>query len=206
MTINFYKLLISCLLLALTYCSTTPIAGSETTNGITVAVVDNKFLGTTTPSSRVYCFSSTYNPDSGTGFADTVTADTYGRFTISDCPLSTYTIYTYSSGIDSAAIIQNISNSSNKPDTGTAFQGVASINGTTSNDGAAIVNALVYIPGTPFITTSDSSGTFSIQNIPKGTFTIHSYLVSRWIKGVISDSATVNLSEDTDRSVTLNLK
>jgi hypothetical protein len=204
--LNFHKMLIPFLLLVTIYCGTAPIAGSETTNGLTVAVVNKSFYGTTVPSSRVFCFSSTYNPDSGTGYSDTVITDTDGAFVFSDCPRSTYTIYAYSSGIDSAAIIQNISNDSNKPDTGTAFQSVASINGTTSSNGAAIVNVRVYIPGTPFVTASDSSGTFSFQNIPKGTFTIHSYLVARWTKGVISDSTTINLSENANKSVTLNLK
>jgi len=205
--LNFYKMLIPFISLVILYCGTAPITGSETTNGLTVAVVNNVFHGTTVPSSRVYCFSSTYNPDSGTGYSDTATTDSHGAFTFDNCPLSTYTMYVYSPDIDSAAIIQNISNMVNKPDTGTAFQDVVSINGTIFKNGTTIGNARVYIPGTPFVTTSSDLGIFSLQNVPKGTFTIHSYLSERWVKGVVSDSATINLT-DTNRTklVTLNLK
>lgn len=206
--LKFYKMLIPFVLLIIIYCGTAPITGSETTNGLTVAVVNNVFHGTTVPSSRVYCFSSTYNPDSGTGYSDTVTADSRGTFTFSDCPLSTFTIYVYSQCVDSAAIIQNISNMVNIPDTSTAFQGIVSIYGTTLKNSAVIVNAKVYIPGTPFITTSNDSGTFSLQNIPRGIFTIHSYLSERWINGAISDTARIDFSKNATKtmSITLNLK
>lgn len=206
--LNIYKLLLPFLLLSLPYCGTTPTAGSETTNGLTVAVVNNEFHGTTIPSSAVYCFSSTYNPDSGTGYSDTVISDAQGAFTFSDCPVATYTMYVYSHGADSAAIIQNIRNMVNTPDTSTEFQGVVSIHGTTLKDSAVAVNAKVYIQGTHFLTTSSINGAFSLQNIPKGTFTIHSYISDRWINGALSDSATINLSKNVSKaiSVTLNLK
>jgi hypothetical protein len=206
--LNFYKMLIPFLLVLTIYCGTAPIAGSETTNGLTVAVVDNTFQGTTVPSSYVYCYSSTYNPDSNTGYSDTAFTDPQGTFTFENCPLSTYTIYTYSPDVDSAAIIQNISNSANKPDTNTQFKSVVSIAGTTRKSDGIIENARVYIHGTSFATTSDSSGRFSMQNLPQGTFTLYSYVKPTWIKGVLSDSTTINLSENINRgvSVTLTLK
>ena len=53
-------------------CTSPGISGSETTNGLTVAVVNDTITGRTVPGNTVMCFSTSYNPNSTTSYSDMV--------------------------------------------------------------------------------------------------------------------------------------
>jgi hypothetical protein len=191
-------------------CTNQTISGSETTNGLTVAVFNGEITGRTNPGNEVMCFTSTFNPDSNTGYCDTVTADSNGNFNFRNLKISEYNVFSYSRNKDSSAIIQKLNVGITKKDTSVLFSQSAIVSGKTMSNGVALSGARVYLMGTPFITTSDMNGLFTIKNVPTGRFLVQSVSIKRWNdKGTLSVSQHIDVSEHSnsiDFTVILNLE
>lgn len=190
-------------------CSVQKHTGSETTNGLTVAVVNSSINGKTIPGNTVFCFSSTFNPDSGTGFADTMHADNNGEFSFSNLDSAVYNVFSFLPNRDSVAIIQGINPTVPSEDTTVYYDRSYTISGVTSNDFGIITNAEVYLIGTPFITSSNSTGKFIFSNVPCGIFIIKSTFSDRQIKSEQSASEMIDLTRSwngLDFTIDLKLK
>ncbi len=170
---------------------TGPVAGSETTNGFTVAVKNGEVSGKTVPGGEVMCFSGSYDPDSLIGYADTVRADAQGRFSFGKLASMDYNIFTVGTGGDSCALIQYI-NPDKQIDTTVDFRGVMSIHGMTVYSSQPVPGAHVAVLGTPYLTLSGAEGEFSFVSVPDGTFTVKSVAYDRGVKGELAGSKVVS--------------
>jgi hypothetical protein len=184
-------------------CTTTPVAGSETTNGLTIAVVNGFVSGNTLPNNRVMCFSSSFNPDSNTGFIDTTYTDSLGNFSFTLSLDQHYNLFTYSSNGDSCALIQDLKE--NILDTTVNFCPVLNVEGITTNNATPVYNAKVYIIGTSFKTISDQDGRFSFISIPDGNFVVKS-VSGNWTKGELTGYGTISREPSRGHILTIELK
>jgi hypothetical protein len=182
MGVNFFKLtavlFASTVFLSILLCSTAEYGGGvETTNGITIAIKENKIEGTAPAGSQIVLCDTSYAPFllSEKVFIDTIFVDEYGSFRLDLLPDGFYNMTGRNSTSDSGAIIKNIHiNRLNTTETlkSSQYKLLGSISGTAYIDSKSTGSVMVQIIGTDLGNTTDSSGVYTIGKIPAGIYKI----------------------------------
>lgn len=151
--------------------------GSETTNGVTVTVVQNNISITGPAGSNVNIYSADYLPSSNTGPLTSLNLNDSGLATLNQFLTGIFNIFLLNPSDSTVGIIHSVSvpkkvNTSwhGKLEFPGALSGKLMISNASTNG-----NAVVYIIGTPFIDTislDNSIVQFNFNRIPPGNCTI----------------------------------
>ncbi|MBN1758736.1 MAG: carboxypeptidase-like regulatory domain-containing protein [Chitinispirillaceae bacterium] len=188
-------------------CSEAPVTGSETTGGVEIAVVETTIYGTTTPGATALLFDTGYSGIFPGTHADTAVADDTGGILFSDLPEGTYNLFVYAGDqrsfcamIPAIRIIQ-INHKTVYTDS-QDFSASRTITGRVTTLGQPIPFSQVYIPGSPFITNTDSTGSFILGNIPEGVYTV---IVNPMYSNGGEDTTTVDFTSTDDLTIDLSI-
>lgn len=151
--------------------------GSETTNGVIVAVAQNDIKFTGPSGSNINIFSVDYMPSSNTGPVISLSLNDSGLATLNDFSYGIYNIFILNPSDSTMGLIDSVTVSKNENrfwDVRLELPGALSgklIIANASTNG----NAVIYIKGTPFIDTmgvNNSIAHFNFSRIPSGIYTI----------------------------------
>jgi hypothetical protein len=128
--------------------------------------------GRTDAGNWVALYAADFLPHLDSGFADTLRADAHGRFAFTLMPAGTYHMLVRGSSDSLAAFLTEILWPSQGEALRTArLQPTAVLSGFISDSGL-IHEGLVYIPGSPFYTRSDSLKNYTLGGLPSGEYRI----------------------------------
>jgi hypothetical protein len=206
-TIFRYCILAACALFWSCSTDTGPTqAGSETTNGIAVAVAATTIEGSTAPNATVFVYSADYAPDSITAYKDTIGVDQSGAFTVYSVPEGVYNIFAFADNRALGAAVQNVPVSPQGAFADTVpFDSLSAISGMVLLDSMPQISATVYVRGSPFETISDSAGAFELRDIPPGSFLVAARFRPRDIYTVYTDSTNIDTRNTKTAFVVLEL-
>ena len=147
-------------------------SGSQTTNGVTVAVQSGTITVSGKAGLKVMVYSNDYLPYNDSLFADTNLIND-NQCTFNALPADSYTVLIADSAQELSAIFQNIrvDESSHSSYTDTLGSG-GSVSGKIRLEGQPTPNAIAYIKGTPFFTESNDSGRYAFPSLPFGDYDI----------------------------------
>lgn len=167
----------------------TPGSGTQTTNGICIIMSQNSLSGylyaidneniqkkiTGSSSIQLQLFSTKYQPYDSQGFYKPIPIDSNGDFTADFLENGTYNLLANDIYSSSALLFSGLSiyASSQKVTKELLFSHWSTIHGTVTD--SSQLNAPfkgVFIRGTPFFTLTNSSGEFSIEQVPSGNYYI----------------------------------
>jgi hypothetical protein len=183
--------------MSIVFCSGPQYGGGvETTNGITIAVKENQIQGTAPAGSQIVLCDTSYVPYMSfqpltAMFIDTAFANEYGKFKLDLIPDGFYNLIGRSCNSDSGAIIANICiNRLNTTEVlkSSDYVMLASITGKVFIDSEGTESVLVYLIGTGLGSTTDSSGMYTIGNVPVGIYKLMgSYINSLKEPGIVEN-------------------
>jgi hypothetical protein len=152
------------------YCSNPHMAGSETTNGITVAVVDRSVEVKTGKTMMISLHAASYLPFSHSGYAASMLVDSGGSFSFTVPDTGCYNLYARDTVIGQGALLQKIPvfDSTNGYADSSGFDSLYRVYGTVTFSDTPQIKTVVYAPGSPCFDSTDSSGGYSISYVPKG--------------------------------------
>ena len=185
--------------------------GLETTNGVTIRIIDDTITGVTAAYSRIIICDTAYVPREikPPRFIDTVISDTKGNFTIQELPRGVYTLVVLNTDIASGCIIRPINvdyDDITALNNTIAFVPLSNIPVQTRIDSAIAPQTIVFIPGTPFQALTGQAGTGLLTGIPNGTYRVNAYLNKPRDLIPFKYTATVNDVNVTDSTATLNMQ
>jgi hypothetical protein len=197
------------MLTALTVSCNGPMqAGSETTSGVKIAVLETTVSVETTPAATVMLFDASYAYDDSQKIADTLGADPNGRAVFTNLQAGKYNVFVYPATPSVGASVLNIpvAPGSGQVYTDSAdFDSLHTVTGTVIWQGRADSMSQAYIVGSPFSTKTDSQGTFAFTKVPVGKYTVAGRLLSRW-NGQLEDSVDVELYPNMNAVVNVTLE
>lgn len=186
---------LSALLLQFCGSSPTDTAGSETTNGLTVASLSDGVDGTAEAGCTVALFSLDYLPHTGSGYADSQVVGTDGAFAFTDLEAGYYRVMAFAADGGLGAVVDSIAVPVNRvPADTAALDSLRGIHGVVTLDSVPQPNSLVYIAGTPFYDSTATDGTYLLDNIPMGQYRVSVAYSPTYGDPLYSDSADVTLS------------
>jgi hypothetical protein len=152
------------------YCANPHTAGSETTNGITVAVIDRSVEVKTEKTMMISLHAASYLPFSRSGYAASMLVDSSGSFSFTVPDTGCYNLYARDTATRHGALLQHIPvfDSTNGYVDSAAFDSLYRVYGIVTFSDTPQVRGVVYAPGSPLFDSTDSSGRYSISYIPKG--------------------------------------
>jgi hypothetical protein len=160
---------------ALTLCTSGPTgsAGTETTNGVTVATTGDTVSGRTIPGTMVLLFSADYLPHTGGGLADSTVAGADGSFSFGNVPAGSYTVIARNDSALLGAQVDSIEIGAD-PVVGDSveFGNLFTLSGTVEMQGIGQPGAVVYVPASPYCDTAEALGEFSIGGVVPGSYRI----------------------------------
>lgn len=156
---------------------TSNIAGTETTNGdgFTITASTNYIEGTAPNGFMVELYSSDFYPHTNKGYKKSTTIDSNMIYKFTNLESGTYNLYCHSVTNDTSVFIQKIHiDELNGTNTDTIdFTTTGSVSGNLiDTNSEPIQNAHVYIIGSPFYTVTNNSGSYTINEIPAGSYKI----------------------------------
>lgn len=175
-------LLVSAITIQFVSCTVQSAGGVETTNGITYAIKGNQISGFAPAGSEIilcdleYKSSMTLEPLKNM-FIEKVIADDEGMFRFDLLQDGTYNLMGRNSQYDSGVIIKeiNINNADINEISWSQvyeYKQLGSVSGMVYNEYDSTCKALVSIVGTGLSCQADSSGAYSIDKIPAGTYIV----------------------------------
>ena len=156
---------------ALHFCCSNPqMAGSETTNGITVAVIDRSVEVKTEKTIMISLHAASYLPFKDSGYATSMLVDSGGSFSFAVPDTGYYNLYARDTTTQQGALLQHIPvfDSTNGYTDSAGFDSLYRVYGIVTFSDTPQVKVVVYAPGSPLFDSTDSSGSYSISYIPKG--------------------------------------
>jgi hypothetical protein len=152
------------------YCSNPQTAGSETTNGITVAVIDRSVEVRTGKTMMISLHAASYLPFNQSGYTASMLVDSGGSFSFAVPDTGCYNLYARDTAMGQGALLQNIPvfDSTNGYADSAGFDSLSRLFGIVTFSDTPQVRAVVYAPGSPCFDSTDSSGGYSISYVPKG--------------------------------------
>jgi hypothetical protein len=170
--------------------SPTAGSGSKTTNTIEVSAASNSVSGTAPEGILISLYSAGYLPHLDSGFTGSALVAEDGEFSFSALDTGTYTVLAQDTSSETALIFMEVpvyphTSGFSISDT---LNLTAVISGIVYKDTLKQEAATVYIKGTPFYDSTDSSGSFLINNVPGATYTLHAEFVSRTVFETFRDT------------------
>ncbi len=151
------------------------VAGSETTNGVTVTSAKGSIHGTARPGIKVALFNSNYLPHNNSGFHADTTADDSGRFSFTTLDSGYYNLYLHNTLSDTALFFPEMRitpESVSKTVTDTlSLSGTISGSVVDSNN-QMLDSVVVFIKGSPFSDTTNMYGNYAFSSVSEGVYRI----------------------------------
>ena len=152
------------------HCSNPQTAGSETTNGISVAVIDRSVEVKTEKTMMISLHAASYLPFKDSGYSASMLVDSGGSYSFTVPDTGCYNLYARDTAMGQGALLQNIPvfDSTNGYADSTGFDSLSSLYGVVTFSDTPQVRAVVYAPGSPCFDSTDAAGMYSILYVPKG--------------------------------------
>lgn len=170
-------------------------SGSQTTNGVTIAVSSDSIRVTGKENSTSMLYSSSYVPFNDSGYADTVQCID-GSCLFLKVPGGMYNILVVDYNDSLAAIIQDVNiGGSSTVHINDSLLPYGSISGTIRQENDLLSNYAVFIRGTPFQVYSDTNGAYLFTALPMGSYRLSVMPTTEsigWGEFVTSESVTVS--------------
>lgn len=148
---------------------------SSETVGITAGMVketagQDGIIGSTDPGNTLELYSADFQPQSNSGFAKSVTADSAGAFAFANIPPGRYQLLAREHANGKAALLTDIAVPSGTSATATLEQ-TGTLAGTIPASAPGHLG-IAYAPGTPFFAVADSLNSFVLKGMPAGNYTV----------------------------------
>lgn len=152
------------------HCSNPHTAGSETTNGITVAVIDRSVEVKTEKTMMISLHAVSYLPFKDSGYAASTLVDSGGSYSFALPDTGCYNLYARDTATQQGALLQHIPvfDSTNGYTDSTGFDSLSRLFGVVTYSDTPQAAAVVYAPGSPLFASTDNAGMYSILYVPKG--------------------------------------
>ncbi len=147
-------------------------SSSETVGLVTGVSGREGIKGRTDAGNFVGLYSANYLPQSGSGFADTVHADANGAFSFAGMNNGYYHILVKRPADGKAAFLTEIYVPSGTDSTFRANLEPTAVLSGVITDSLASVEAVVYVPGSPFFARGDSLMRYSLPGLPAGYYEV----------------------------------
>lgn len=161
---------------------------SETVGMVSITLGETGVEGRMDAGSWVGLYAAGYLPHVDSGFADTVRADSDGRFAFTEVPPGDYHIVARTAQGGKSAFLSDIGLPGPVP--ATSWRAELGEPGSLSGmigDTLPSGSLLAYLPGTPFSSRGDSLGRYSLSGIPAGEYQV----VKLWIRFLPCDTGKV---------------
>lgn len=169
------------LALAMCLCSQAPISGTstETTNGISVAVLGTNVKGSALPGVVVSLYRNSYNPLYPLGVTpDSQTVDGSGTFAFAMADTGRYNIIATTPAQDSGTVFTGVALYPDSRFTlADTLRPTGTIHGTFILDTTRTNGGYAYLKGTSYIVPLAGDGTFVIADIPSGSYSVRVYTI-----------------------------
>ncbi len=195
---NTLRVLASAFLLLVAACSSDntvgPSAGSETTNGMTVAVVDSTVSGIAGPGVIVAIYAADYLPHRDLGFADTVLVGADSAYVFAGLEPGTYRLVAIDQSGGLGAYVDSLTVGIRNDTVGDTvqFDSLRSMEGRVTLSQTPQELCVVFVPGTPWFDSTDAAGEFRLESLPGSTCTLVAEYVPRGTYSLYVDTATVS--------------
>jgi uncharacterized protein (DUF2141 family) len=178
--------------------------GIETTNGVTVIASSSSISGSVPPHASVSLFDTAYIPFIGRGISRAVTVGETGDFVFDGLLPGSYNVIVSTPDERDAALVPRIAIEASVVDSQyrATLEPVGSVHGSITNVPDTIAEVLIYLEGTGYYARMPGTGTFTINQVSAGTYSlrISEYSFSDTImdrNGILSrETIAVNVSPD----------